>query len=114
MPSQDVQSETRLYRERLIQVSEETTPAKEPIKAKTAFMVVQALNGTYYALNQLDTPVDVEHMASLQDMKVGCQEIRDAVYRTDIVNSVKAILTPKEPEPVSSSIREALDERGIL
>lgn len=94
-------------------MSEEATE-KQPIKARTAFMVVQAPNGSYYALNQLDTPVDVDHMATLQDMKIGCQEIRDAIYRTDIVNSVKAILEPKQDEPVSSSIREALDERGIL
>ncbi len=90
------------------------TSAKEPIKAKTAFMVVQAPNGSFYALNQLDTPVDAEHLATLQDMKVGCQEIRDAIYRTDIVNSVKALFAPKPEEPVASSIREALDERGIL
>lgn len=81
------------------------TPAKEPIKAKIAFMVVQASNGSYYALNQLDTPVDAEHLATLQDIKVGCQEIRDAIYRTDIVNSVKALFAPKLEEPVASSIR---------
>lgn len=97
-------------------MSEEVAQQEEKptIQAVTAFIVIQATNGTYYALNQLDTPIDVQHVASLQDMKVGCQEIRDAIYRTDIVNSVKAILTPKTEEPVSSSIREALDERGIL
>lgn len=85
-----------------------------PIKAKTAFMVIQGENGAFYALNGLSTPVDVEHVATLQDMKIGCQEIRDAIYRTDIVNSVKALLEPKAEETVSSSIRGALEERDIL
>lgn len=87
---------------------------KKSIQAKTAFIVIQTANGSYYALNQLDTPIDVQHVASLQDMKVGCQEIRDAIYRTDIVNSVKAALEPKAEETVSSSIRGALEERDIL
>lgn len=87
---------------------------KESIKAKTAFIVIQTESGSYYVLNKLDTPIDAQHLASLQDIKVGCQEVRDAIYRNDIVNSVIAGLAPKPVETVSSSIREALDERGIL
>lgn len=92
----------------------EETAEKTAIQAQTAFMVVQGPNGAFYALNQLDTPVDVARVATLQDMKIGCQEIRDAIYRTDIVNSVKALLEQKGEETVSSSIREALEERDIL
>lgn len=92
-------------------MSEETN---ETIKAKTAFIVVQDLNGGYYALNSLDKSIEADHPATLQEMKVACQEIRDAVYRADIVNSVKAIFEAKQQETVSSSIREALEERDIL
>lgn len=86
----------------------------KPLKAKTAFIIIQAESGNYYALNTLDTQIEVEAPATLHDMKIGCQEIRDAIYRNDIVDSVKAALTPKAEETVSSSIRGALEERDIL
>lgn len=84
------------------------------IKARTAFLIIQDLNGGYYALNTLDKQVNVEKAATLQDMKVACQEIRDAIYRADIANAIKGILDEKSEEPVSTSIREALEERDIL
>lgn len=92
-------------------MSEEST---EKIKAKTAFIIVQDVNGGFYALNSLDKEIEVERPATMQDMKIACQEIRDAVFRADIVNSVKAIFEAKQQETVSSSIREALEERDIL
>ena len=87
---------------------------KQVVKAITAFMVIQAENGAFYAVNDLNTELDVQRKATLLDMKTGCREIGDAFIRTDIVNSVKALFAPKPEEPVASSIREALDERGIL
>ena len=72
----------------------EPTEVKK-IKARTAFIVIQAENGSYYALNSLSTPIEAQAPASLQDIKVGCQEIRDAIVRTDIVNSITALFTQK-------------------
>lgn len=87
---------------------------KEPITAKTAFMVIQNENGMYYAVNDLESPINVQFKASVQDIKIGCREIVDAVARTDMYNLINAVLAQNPQETVSSSIREALDERGIL
>jgi len=87
---------------------------KPVVKAITAFMVIQAENGAFYAVNDLNTELEVQRKATLLDMKTGCREIGDAFIRTDIINAVKGLLTPKSEEPVATSIREALDERGIL
>lgn len=87
---------------------------KEVIKAITAFMVIQAENGVFYAVNDITSELEVQRKANLQDIKFGCREIGDAFLRTDIVNAIKPLLAPKPEETVSSSIREALDERGIL
>lgn len=84
------------------------------IKAITAFMVIQAENGSFYAVNDITSDLEVQRKANFQDIKTGCREIGDAFLRTDIVNAIKPLLAPKPEETVSSSIREALDERGIL
>ena len=99
--------------EELVQ-PEETVVEKPAIKAKTAFMVIQAENGGYYAINNLDTALDIQHLATLLDIKAGCREIGDAFLRNDIVAALKPLLAPKPEETVSSSIRESLEERGIL
>lgn len=87
---------------------------KHVIKAITAFMVIQAENGAFYAVNDLSSELEVQRKSTLLDIKTGCREIGDAFLRTDIINSIKGILDQKPGETVSSSIREALDERGIL
>lgn len=74
----------------------------EAIKAKTAFIVLQSENGAYFALNSLDKKIEIERPASLQDIKIACGEVRDAIVRADITNSILTALTPKvAPEAVS-------------
>lgn len=76
---------------------------KEKMKGITAFIVVQGEGGNYFAINDLTVDLDVERRASLQDMKLACEEIKEAIVRNDIVTALKAALDqkPEETEPVS-------------
>ena len=82
----------------------------EVIKARTAFIVLQSETGAYYALNSLDKKIEVERSATLQDIKVACGEVRDAVFRADITNSIASLFAQKpavEAQEVDTSAPEA-------
>lgn len=81
----------------------------EAIKAKTAFIVLQSENGAYYALNSLDKKIEIERPASLQDIKVACGEVRDAIFRADVTNSILTALTQKTAPETVSEVQELDD-----
>ena len=75
----------------------------EVIKARTAFVVIQNEAGSYFAINSLDKKIETQHPASLQDIKVACTEVRDAIFRADLTNSIMSVLAPKPaPAPQES------------
>jgi hypothetical protein len=84
----------------------------------TAFLVVRRKDGTYYATPLFNEPVEVENVATRGDIKHGCQEILEVISQTDTAQLLADLiidrLQPAPAETVSGSIREALDERGIL
>jgi len=77
------------------------------IKAQSAFLIVQRENGAYLAVTDLDSKVEVQRPVSLQDIKVACREISDAVVRADLLNSIKALFTPPAPDSEETSAPEA-------
>ncbi len=84
----------------------------------TAFLVVKRHDGSYFATADLDEVSELERAANRQDMKHGCRDILDIINYSDEANMTAdlllQVLAPKAEETVSGSIREALDERGIL
>lgn len=84
----------------------------------TAFIVVLRPDGSYYATVDLSTAIEVEREATRYEIKRGCSDILDVINQSDTAkmaaDMVIQALTPPEPETISGSIREALDERGIL
>lgn len=79
----------------------------DTIKAQIAFLVVQSPSGAYLAVTDLDTKIEVARSVSLQDIKVACREIGDAVVRADLVNSVKGLLEAQAPKTEETSAPEA-------
>lgn len=87
-------------------MSEETTVDKT-VQAQIAFLVVQNANGAYLAINDLDTKVEVARPASLQDMKIACQEITEAINRAVLVNTIKGVFGVPTVNPEETSAPEA-------
>ena len=84
----------------------------------TAFLIVKRQDGSFFATADLGEAIKIDRVANRQDMKHGCQDILDIISYSDQSNMtaglIMEILKPKEEETVAGSIREALDERGIL
>jgi hypothetical protein len=84
----------------------------------TAFLIVKRQDGSFFATADLGEAIKIDRAANRQDMKHGCQDILDIISYSDQSNMtaglIMEILKPKEEETVAGSIREALDERGIL
>ena len=92
--------------------------SEEKTSDATAFLIVRRHDGTFYATADLGEAISVDRVANRQDMKHGCRDILDIINYSDEANMTAELildaLTPKAEETVAGSIREALDERGIL
>lgn len=91
-----------------------TTP--DVLEVESAFIVFKRADGSFFATTDIATLASVSKVASVFDVKNGCQEIIDAI-RTDVL--VAAITDAMASEPtsqqvVASSIRTRLQEKGIL
>ena len=99
-------------------MSEDTTEDVTTASDETAFLVVKRHDGSFFATADFGDPVHIDRVATRTDIKAGCRDILDIIQTADQANMVAGmildILKPKEVETVAGSIREALDERGIL
>jgi hypothetical protein len=84
----------------------------------TAFLIVRRKDGSFFATPDLEEAISVDQIATRQDIKHGCRDILDIINYSDEANMtadlILQVLAPREEETVAGSIREALDERGIL
>ncbi len=91
---------------------------EETTSDATAFLIVRRHDGTFYATANLAEDIKVERVANRQDMKHGCRDILDIINYSDeasvTAEVILDLLQPPAEETVAGSIREALDERGIL
>lgn len=89
----------------------------DELDALTAFLIIRREDGSYFATTDLTTVVTVAREATRTEVKYGCADILDAIKNTDLINRLIDRLpsnTPAECEKTASSIRQALEERGIL
>ena len=87
------------------------------IQIDTAFVIARRPNGTYFATTNLDTNFEVDHTASSLEVKHGCLEILSVLTNQELANTIVAKLaesSQSETEKATSSIRQALTEKGIL
>lgn len=96
----------------------DTTIPEESANHLAAFLVVARHDGTFFATADLNEVITTDRVANRQDIKHGCRDILDIISYSDQANMTSGLimdfLAPKEEETVAGSIREALDERGIL
>ena len=92
--------------------------SEETLSDATAFLIVRRQDGTFYATADLGEAITVERAATRQDMKHGCRDILDIINYADeasvTAEVILDLLKPPAEETIAGSIREALDERGIL
>jgi hypothetical protein len=68
-------------------------------KVKTAFLVVALENGTYTAYTDMHGDFEVEHTATILDLKNASREIYESILREDTVQAVFArLMPPQAPE----------------
>lgn len=65
-------------------------------KVKTAFLVVALDNGMYTAYTDMHGDFEVEHTASLADLKAACREIYESILREDTIQATFARLMPPQ------------------
>lgn len=85
--------------------------------AETAILLIKRFDGSWVASNDLSITLEVARYSDGTDVKEACQGLLDSVNRNDLADAVVAKLLenlPSEPKPLSSSISQALKERGIL
>ncbi len=95
-------------------MSEEENVAPD---AETAIILIKRFDGSWVASNDLSIILEVERYSHRDDVRAACRDLLDSMDRTDLADEVVAKLlenTPSAPEPLSSSIRQALKERDIL
>jgi hypothetical protein len=81
-------------------------------KVETAFLVYKEVNGGYVAVTDIEVDATQDRKATKQDVKMACMDLLDAIKTQAMIEALKSA-TPI-PETPSSSIREALTDRGIL
>jgi len=74
-------------------MTEEVTqqPSIEEEKAPdaiTAFITIKMPDGSYRAITDLSTVFSIARVATLNDIRQGCEELRYTITKADIVNGV--------------------------
>jgi hypothetical protein len=86
-------------------------------KVEAAILIVLKADGTYSALNSIPEDLEINRQATRQEVKTGCSEIVEAIQRDAIAEAVTAKLSKlaqSDSEKATSSIRQALESKGIL
>ena len=87
----------------------------EPVEAETAFLIVKRLDGSFYATINLEQSLTLHKNASNRDIRLGCRDISDLLSQHEFAQVIVDKLQPKsDSERATSSIRQALEDKGIL
>jgi len=87
------------------------------VDVNTAFVIARRENGTFFASTNLNIDFKVEHEATSFDVKLGCSEILNVLTNDDLATLIVAKLAQSsqtDTEKATSSIRQALSDKGIL
>lgn len=84
---------------------------------ETAFLIVKRKDGTYFATIDFDHPLTLQKRANRQDIRNGCREIEEVLKNAVLAQTIITKLNEESAtstERATSSIRQALSEKGIL
>jgi hypothetical protein len=87
------------------------------VDVDTAFIIARRENGTFFASTNLNIDFKVNHEATSIDVKQGCSEIVNVLTNDELANIIVAKLaqsSQSDTEKATSSIRQALSNKGIL
>lgn len=84
---------------------------------ETAFLVIKRQDGSFYATVNLEEPISLERPATVRDVRVGCRELAELLSNSELAQLIVDKLGQNgtsDSERASSSIRQALQDKGIL
>jgi hypothetical protein len=80
----------------------------EAKEAVTAFIIVKDDKGFYTAITDLATEINIEDVATLQDIKTACTEILDSINQQTIAASVVSqLIQLNRPAQSEEAVEEA-------
>jgi hypothetical protein len=94
---------------------------QEAVHAKTAFLVVQMPDGSFVAHSDVNTPVILEHEATLNDMYCGAAQVQRDVtimqtnqhITTNVVNGLMMAMQQQMEAAQAAKIANKLAQKGI-
>jgi hypothetical protein len=84
---------------------------------ETAFIIAMRKDGSFFATVDVSTEFTIERRATRQDVKRGTQDILEVIQQGDLTAMIMTQIRAEgqsETEKATSSIRQALSEKGIL
>ena len=79
----------------------ETTEA-QPFKADTAFMVIKTSADTWHIMTDLNNSIEIERVAGINEVRMACSEVANAITQQQIAAMVASVLTPQQSEDLVS------------
>jgi hypothetical protein len=83
----------------------------------TAFIIAKREDGSFFATTNLSTELNIKREAETLDIKYGCNDILTLLENHDLANLIVTKLasnSQSESERTASSIRQVLEDKGIL
>ena len=93
------------------------TEASAPLEVETIFIIAQRKDGSHFATVDLKANIVASRLATAIDLKRGCSEILEVMRNNDLAGLILGKMSENaasESDKVSSSIRQALSDKGIL
>jgi hypothetical protein len=74
----------------------EATEVAQPFKADTAFMVIKTSADTWHIMTDLSNPIEIERVAGINEVRMACSEVANAITQQQIAAMVASVLTPQQ------------------
>jgi hypothetical protein len=87
------------------------------MRVDTAFIIAKRADGSFFATTNLTTELEITREANTLDIKYGCNDILTLLNHHDLANLIVTKLasnSQSESEKAASSIRQVLEDKGIL
>lgn len=84
---------------------------------ETAFIVAKRSDGSFFATTNLSTELNIIREARTLDIRYGCNDILSLLENNELANLIltkMASNAQSDSEKAASSIRQVLEDKGIL
>lgn len=83
-------------------------------KYKAAFLMVQEQDGSWTAVSDITQAFETERLASVLDMKHGCQQVLDVITTQELADLIVGQIkrsSIEDSQRISTSMRDAISRR---